>query len=344
MAQPAAIRIELGDEVREAQRRGRSKIMVLAAATAVIGGVLGFTFGGSVEKGKGTESAIRGAEQLVKEIEAANTEIGKLAETLKGAREKLGKGEYPEQEVSTSAASTSPSRAPNLTGKNIGRFKAETASLLVDYVGGTEEANDQKEKLQNILAGNKSEFRSSSPSRRSRRFAGRVAVINGPSGPWFSLGNMPKPFTAEDKAEKWPDEFEEKDGNQTVKVKRYNSGNPMGSDPLFIPVDPSSMSQVCPSDTLFKLRREVVDMETVLKGDNSTPGEEKMGLLERGTEARRAAEAHRQGPGLSRSRFGSPNVEEGRRAALLHGLALDLRRSRASRRAGASPGRSHARR
>ncbi len=93
---------------------------------------------------------------------------------------------------------------------------------------------------------------------------------------------MPKPFTAGDKAEKWPDEFEVKEGNQTVKVKRYNSRNPMGSDPLFIPVDPSSMGQVCPSDTLFKLRREVVDMETVLKGDNSTPGEEKMGLLERG--------------------------------------------------------------
>jgi hypothetical protein len=33
---------------------------------------------------------------------------------------------------------------------------------------------------------------------------------------------------------------------------------------------------------LFKLRRELGDMETVLKGDNSTPGEEKAGLLDRG--------------------------------------------------------------
>jgi hypothetical protein len=282
MAQAAAIRIELGDEVREAQRRGRSKVMILAAATAVIGGVLGFTFGGSVEKGKGTEAALRGAEELVKEIESANAEITKLADTLKGAREKLGKGEYPEEAVSALGSINIPFKGANLTGKNIGRFKAETVSLLIDYVGGTEEANDQKEKLQNILAGNKAGIQEFLAQQKKPKVRWQGTVVNGPSGPWFSLGNMPKPFTADDKAEKWPDEFEVKEGNQTIKVKRYNSGSPMSSDPLFIPVDPTSMSQVCPSDTLFKLRREVVDMETVLRGDNSTPGEEKMGLLERG--------------------------------------------------------------
>jgi hypothetical protein len=282
VAQPAAIRIELGDEVREAQRRGRSKVMILAAFTALVGGVIGFTFGGSVEKGKGTESALRGAQELVKEIEAANAEITKLADTLKSAREKLGKGEYPAEEVSALGSINIPFKGANLTGKNIGRFKAETVSLLIDYAGGTEEANDQKEKLQNILAGNKAGITEFLEQQKKPKVRWQGSVVNGPNGPWVSLGLVPQPFLADDKSTKWPDEIELRDGKQTVKVKRYNSGNPMSSDPPFIPVDPVSMGQVCPSDTLFKLRREVVDMETVLKGDNSTPGQEKMGLLERG--------------------------------------------------------------
>ena len=282
-AEPAAIKIEMSDEVRQAQARGRGKVMILAGVTAVVGGLVGFTFGGSVEKGKGTEAALDGAKLLIADIEKANAEVTKLAETLKGAREKLGKGEYPEEAVTALGSINIPFKGANLAGKSIGRFKADIVSNLIDYAGATEEANDQKEKLQNILAGNKSGIMEFLDQQKKPKVRWTAMVINGPGGPWVSLANAPKPFFAEAKEEKWPEEFEVKDGNETVKIKRYSSGNPMGSDPLFIPVDPISGGAVCPSDTLFKLRREVADMETVLRGDNSDPTEEVMGLLERGT-------------------------------------------------------------
>ena len=43
LAQPAAIRIELSDDVVAAQKGGRTKVLVLALVTAFIGGFVGFT-------------------------------------------------------------------------------------------------------------------------------------------------------------------------------------------------------------------------------------------------------------------------------------------------------------
>lgn len=287
-AEPAAIKIEMSDEVRQAQARGRSKVIVLAAFTALIGGLIGFTFGGSVEKGKGTEAALEGAQLLVKDVESANAEVQKLADTLKAAREKLGKGEYPEEAVSQLGSINIPFKGANLAGKSIGRFKADIVSALIDYAGATEEANDQKEKLQNILAGSKAGIQEFLDQQKKPKVRWTGMVINGPGGPWISMSSAPKPFLVasdekvDGKAYAWPDEIEVKDGQQTVKVKRYTSGNPTGGDPQFLPVDPGSANTVCPSDVLFKLRRELSDMETVLRGDHSDPTEETVGLLERG--------------------------------------------------------------
>src|SRR5689334_21926608 len=55
--QPQAIKIELSDEVVRAQSRGKTKIFVLAAITAVIGGFVGYTLGGTAERVKGQEAA-----------------------------------------------------------------------------------------------------------------------------------------------------------------------------------------------------------------------------------------------------------------------------------------------
>jgi hypothetical protein len=102
-------------------------------------------------------------------------------------------------------------------------------------------------------------------------------LVNGPGGAWASMQPMPAPFGAKDK---WPDELKVGSGKEAQAFKRYNSGNPINSDsPFFIPVDPTSQALVCPQDVIFKLRRELADLETVLRGDN-TPGDERTGLID----------------------------------------------------------------
>src|SRR5690606_39016835 len=47
--EPAAIKVEMSQEVVDAQRRGKSKIMALALATAVVGGGIGVALGSGME-------------------------------------------------------------------------------------------------------------------------------------------------------------------------------------------------------------------------------------------------------------------------------------------------------
>jgi hypothetical protein len=275
-ARPQAIRIEMGEEVVEAQRRGRKKVAILSLITAIIGGVVGFAVGGGAERAKGAEAAVQGASDLVKDIEKANAEVQKLADTLKAAKEKLSKGQFPEAEVSALGGINIPFDGKNLNGKGIGRFKPEVISMLISYAGSTTEANDQKEKLQNVLTGAKKGILELLAEKDKPQVRWSVIVGNGPGGPWASMQTVPTPFPAKDK---WPEELKIGAGKDQVSLKRYSSGNPVGDPPYYIPVDPTSQPSVCPSDVIFKLRRELADLETVLRGDN-TPGEDKPGLID----------------------------------------------------------------
>ena len=81
--------------------------------------------------------------------------------------------------------------------------------------------------------------------------------------------------------DKWPDTLDFKQGNSTTKMKRYTSGDPMGTEAPFIPVDPGSQGQVCKSNVYGALVSQLMKMETELRGD-STPGVDKTGLIEAG--------------------------------------------------------------
>jgi hypothetical protein len=272
-----AIRIEMGEEVVEAQRRGRKKVLVLLAIVFAIGGGVGFTAGGGAERGKGADAAIAGAQELIKEIEKSNAEVVKLADVLKSAKEKLSKGQYPDDEVSKLGSINIPFSGKNLAGKGIGRFKPEIVSMLIEYAGSTTEANSQKEKVQNVLTGAKKGLMELLAESSKPQVRWSVILVNGPNGPWGSMQALPTPFPAKDK---WPEDLKVGSGKQQQTFKRYSSGNPINSEsPFYIPVDPTTQSGVCPSDTIFKLRRELNDLETVMRGDNS-PGEERAGLID----------------------------------------------------------------
>jgi hypothetical protein len=276
-AKPTAIRIEMGEEVMAAQRAGRKKVLVLALIAAIVGGGVGFTIGGGAERAKGADAAISGAQDLVKDIAKANAEVQKLADTLKSAKDKLSKGNFPEDEVSKLGSINIPFSGKNLAGKGIGRFKPEVVAMLIEYANGTTDANDQKEKVQNVLSGAKKGIVELLEQQSKPQVRWAVLLSGGPGGPWAGMQMMPAPFGAKDK---WPDELKVGSGKEAQTFKRYTSGNPINNDsPYFVPVDPTSQGSVCPSDVIFKLRRELNDLESVLRGDN-TPGVDRAGLID----------------------------------------------------------------
>ncbi|MGC4094700.1 MAG: hypothetical protein QM756_43640 [Polyangiaceae bacterium] len=273
-AKPTAIRIEMGEEVMAAQRAGRKKVLFLAAIAFLVGGGVGFTAGGGSERAKGADAAIQGAQDLVKDIDKANAEVQKLADTLKSAKEKLSKGAFPEEEVSKLGAINIPFSGKNLSGKGIGRFKPEVVSMLIEYANGTTDANSQKEKVQNVLSGAKKGIVELLEQQTKPQVRWAVLLSGGPGGPWASMQMIPAPFGAKDK---WPEDLKVGDKQS---FKRYSSGNPINNDaPFYLPVDPTTQAGVCSSDVIVKLRRELNDLESVMRGDN-TPGEDRAGLID----------------------------------------------------------------
>jgi hypothetical protein len=276
-ARPQEIRVEMGEEVREAQRKSRGRVMVLSLVTAIVGGVIGFAFGGGAERSKGADAAIIGAKELLKEVEDSNKQINDLAETIKAARTKLmNKGEYPEAEISKLGAINIPFKSAGLAGRGIGRFKGETVTALIQFASSVEATNEHKESLQVIL-GSKA-IKDLVAEQKTPKVHWSATVQSSPAGPMVVLQGVPAPFAVGDK---WPDTLDFKQGNNTTKVKRYTSGDPMGTESPFIPVDPGSQGQVCKSNVYGALVSQLMKMETELRGD-STPGVDKTGLIEAG--------------------------------------------------------------
>jgi hypothetical protein len=254
----------------------------LAIITAAIGGFIGFTLGGGAERGKGQEAALQGAQDLTKEVQAANTKIEELANVLKSAKEKLGKGKFPDEEVSKLGALNIPFDGTNLSGKGIGRFKSDVLNMLIQFASASTEANDQKEKIQNVLNRNKKGVQEFLDGQTKPVIRWSVMVSGSPFGPIASMQPVPAPFLVQsDDKKPWPESFKLMADKKEVTVKRYLKGEAATEDQTFIPVDPGTQTLVCPNDTLFSIRRELSGMEEVLRG-NPTPGEEKTGLLEQG--------------------------------------------------------------
>jgi hypothetical protein len=278
-AEPKAIKVEMSEEVVQAQKKGRARILVAVGIAAGIAGVIGFAFGSGYQRGEGAKVAIEGAQTLVKEVDAANNEARKLDEILGAAGEKLGQGESPAEEDSKLGEINVPVEGANLTGTGIGRFKPAVVTMLISFTNTAQEANDQKERLQSLLGGSRKGFEELLEQQKNPKIRWSVFVIPGPGGPWANMQLLPEPFLV--KSDKWPGEFKIPDGKETHTLKRYDSGDPRGESPSIIPVAPQTETSVCPSTTIIRLRSELGEMQKILKGDQ-TPGRESTGLVDLG--------------------------------------------------------------
>ena len=196
---------------------------------------------------------MQGAQDLTKDVDDANKKIAELADLLKSAREKLGKAQFPDDEVTKLGALNIPFSGSNLAGKGIGRFKAEVLTMLTDFASSSAEANSNKEDLQHLLSGQKKGVQDFLDSQTKPQVRWSVIVSPTQVGPLASMQPVPAPFPlgSEDK-KTWPDSFDLMAGGKKTTVKRYQKGDAATEDPTFIPVDPSTQAAVCPSDVLVK--------------------------------------------------------------------------------------------
>jgi hypothetical protein len=283
-AEPQAIRLEIGEEVLEGQRKQRKRFFVLTLIVSGIFAALGFAFGSRAEASKGANAALEGARDLIKDIEAADKVADQLNEVLAKASGRLAKNEYPQEEITALGGINIPFDGGHLTDKGIGRFQRAVVTQLMTYANTAQRANDQKEKIQNLLTGSKAALTDLLAQKNDPKIRWAIWVESGPGGPWANMQIVPTAFPMKGD---WPAELKVPRGNENAVIKRYQRGDISSGDPQFLPVAPQTESMVCPSTTIVRLRQELTEMQEVLKGD-ATPGAEKEGFLQMGENVTKA--------------------------------------------------------
>lgn len=296
IAEPQAIKIEMSEEIVQAQKKGRSRVMMIAGATCVVGALIGTQLGGGLERRKRQNIALEGAKMLTDDIDKANGAISKMADILAAAKRSLSDGDFPEKQVKELADAGISFDGSYLYGKGTGLMNPKINKQLVDFAGKAEAANEQRERLQLVLSSAQTPITKLLQQAEKPEFNWSVYVVAGPHGPMAAMQPIPKPFLVSSKekvknkdgkmvAYNWPEEIEvPADGGKKEKLKFYKKGNPVSRDPLLIPVEPSTQAYVCPNDTMVRLRQEIVKLEQLLKGDRSDPTNEKAGLIDLGNQ------------------------------------------------------------
>lgn len=273
-----SIKMEMGEEVVQAQRANRKKTAVIVAGAAMVALVIGFGVGQLAKGNEGAQAAVAGAELLLKEVDASNIALGELESTLTAAGDKLKAGDYPSDEIEKLGALDIPFDGSNLLNKGIGRYNQTAVTMLVGYVNAVENVEDRKEKIRRLFGAAKEAYLAEQAEKKNPQVKWGVTLKGGPGGPWGAMALI-KPFEVvdKDKKAKWPNEIE----SGGKKVARMTKGDITKTDGEVIPIDPLSQNSVCPETVTFKLLGALSDLRDDLKGDN-TPGRERAGVAEVG--------------------------------------------------------------
>lgn len=288
-SKPQAIKVEMSEEVVQEQKKQKKKGYVLAVVTFLIGGVVGFMVGGSNETSNQQKVAARDAGDLAKEVTTASDTAEQLADVVKSVKDKLASNKNPEDEAKKLGGLRIPFEGANIGLRVIGRFNKDINHGLVSFAGMAEKANDLTEDVQRMLSGSKKTLDDAFAQKDKPKVQWSAIVSGGPSGPWASLISVPEPFFVKSdekvggKDYTWPDSLKIKMGGRESTVKRYSKGDPAGGgDPQFIPVEPGSQGNVCPSIAVARVVRAVQDLEDSLRGVKVEGGHEETGLIEMG--------------------------------------------------------------
>jgi hypothetical protein len=280
--EPQAIKVEMSEEVRQEQRKQAKRSRIFAVAAAFAGGLIGFTIGSGYERGKVADQALNDAGVLAKEIKEAMVVAESLADTIKGAREKLSAAKFPEEELNKLGGLRVPFGGDKLGGRNIGRFKKDVSSGLLALSGDAEKVNDQIDTVQRVFGGARKALNDVFQQSATPKVYWAAVAEGGPHGPMLSMLAVPEPFALKSEKGGWPDSVKFKIEGKETSVKRYTKGDPSGGDPQYIPVDPTSQNAVCPQDVVVRVGRQLTDLENMLRGIKDPGGHEETGLIEAG--------------------------------------------------------------
>lgn len=278
---PQGIKLELGEEVLQAQRASNSKARVMALGAGIVALIIGFGVGSLYTGNEGAKAAMEGAGLLVQDIEAANQKAMEMNELLKEAAKKIKGGTFPADEVEKLGAIDIPFDGSNLMNKGIGRYNSTAMTLLLQYSTAVQNAKDQRDKVRRLLGGVKANLEAQAAAKANPSFHWGVILQPTPMGPIGRMQPIKHVLIKDPKDDKyrWPKEFEFGANKQA----RYE-GAELKDAPVMVPVEPETEALVCSENLAIRAMGALLDTSKDLEGDE-TPGAERAGVIALGRKA-----------------------------------------------------------
>jgi hypothetical protein len=272
------IKVEIGEEIHQERAKARRQAMMAALAGAVVGLGIGFVAGGASEKGDRAKVAARGAQQTEKDVKAALEKLKELDTKVGEAAEKIGKKEYPTDLSGALAGLVIPFEVTILDRAVPGRLVRSVST----FYAGVESANKQRETLKKLA-----DFAKDPVSKAWKEEGAPVAnfsVLFRTDGKNIVADLVPNPAPFDWKKDH-PAKYKvsKPEGARTVEkeVAHYVKGDLPGNDPVAVPVDPKTMTNMSEGVALFgRLQKAIYDLRLDLQGrpddPNAPPGLLKM--------------------------------------------------------------------
>lgn len=284
---PAAIKIEIGEEVVAAQQRASKKTVAIAAIVGVFAGIVGYVAGGSHANSEGAKIAMQGAVDLVGEVEKSQAKVKELNDKIGEAIKSLKDKKFPDSFANDLGGISIPFGADKLAGRNIGRFPPNVLNLLVNYASSVDTLNDRKDALKNLFAGQKQGITDALAAADNPKVLFNVFVQKSPAhGPIAVLAAVnPKDAWAY-KDKDWPSKYKISTGRELVDVERWGgSGDVWSSDKkvVTVPLDPDSVASAFPNDIIVRVTSELAKTGQVLAGKQTgSPDDDDSGVIKTG--------------------------------------------------------------
>lgn len=284
------IKVEIGHDVVQQQKKGFIKIVVAAAIFSVVGIAIGWAVGSMSEKRRVAHQGVESAHELAKEVSATGEQVKTLKEKLDAAVKAMQRDKKFPAELSKDLAAADISfSAQSLAGKNTSMFKGALSKGLVDFARDSQDLATRKDVLRKLLDSKRDLLKELVEKGAGRQVQYGVFVQKEKNGaPIAIFSRLAKPFSQDDSA--WADELGLRVGTEVVDSKRYKSDEPFmkpaarqGDKPTIftIPIQPESVAASFPDRFGQKMEEELKAITILINGASGTgnPDDDKPGLI-----------------------------------------------------------------
>lgn len=293
-AEAQTIKVEVSEELHEERRKARRFAIIVGVMGAVVGLGIGFFAGGSRERQIRAASAIRGADKLEIAVNDTAKKVDDLEPIFKDIESSIKNKKFPADAVTKLNDFTMPFSAATLKDANIASLSPELQSKLLLFVRLSEEIQDKKKDLANLLGFTKPKFEEQWARWAEKPGVEFVVTFTGGEGKvggelWFvKYNDTPakdgQPAKREARiqmdAKDFPSELPLKrtpTATESFKVARYTKGDLPGANPQFVPIDPKTIPFNDDEPLHLPIAQKMAEIRMLVAG-NDTVNFEKPGI------------------------------------------------------------------